>query len=231
MTRLLLCLVVLTLAPLPALAQDPDLEGRQDRLAPITRSEDGRFVRIGKAELDDVSGTITVPGHLNQRMGAIELVACATGGKTHESLFLLDVEPIHLQLALIRLGLEALRPVRFAGDPEPPKGGWVYVYAEWEQDGKTVRHRVEDLIFSPAKGETMPQQHWVFAGSKTIQGNFMATVERSLITTYRDPYAIIDNPAESGTDDELFVPNAAVLPEVKTPVKVIIEKIPGKEKG
>ncbi len=224
-------LAILMFLSSPIWAEEPDLKGREDRLVPVTRGEKENTFRFGKAILDDASGTITIPGYINQLQGAIELIACATKGKTHESILVLDVEPIHLQLAMIRLGLTALQPVRYQGDPEPPKGGRVNIFVEWQADGKKVRYRADELVWCPSKNETMPKTDWVFTGSQVIDGVFQAGVEKSLITTYRDPYTIIDNPSESGINDELFVPNKNILPPIKTPVTLIIEKIPGREKG
>ncbi|MBM3333970.1 hypothetical protein FJY63_04850 [Candidatus Sumerlaeota bacterium] len=190
----------------------------------IERIVEGRF-RIGRIILDKTSQTLTMPGRVNMQQGMIELVACSWEGKLHESLFLAPVEPYHLQLALLLLGLNHKGGVRFQGDTTPPEGDRVLIFVE--KDGK--RWRVEDWIWDLQRKAPMQRTEWVFTGSRFVsegggQSNvFAATVTRTLITTYRDPYTILDNPLPTGTDDEVYEVNSKVTPPVGTSVTLVIE--------
>jgi len=190
----------------------------------IERIAEGRF-RVGRIILDKTSQTLVMPGRVNMQQGMIELVACSWEGKLHESLFLVPVEPYHLQLALLLLGLNHKGGVRFQGDATPPEGDRVLISVE--KDGK--RWRVEDWIWDVQRKAPMEHTDWVFTGSKFISEDggqtsvFAAEVTRTLITTYRDPYTILDNPLPTGTDDEVYEVNSKVTPPVGTTVTLVIQ--------
>ncbi|MGB9598126.1 MAG: YdjY domain-containing protein, partial [Candidatus Poribacteria bacterium] len=93
----------------------------------IIQISDGVY-RLGKIDIDLNKKTVTLYGKINMTAGIIELLACTKIGKLHESLLVMDVEPIHLQTALILLGLEFGGGVRFQGDPLTPKGDKVQIW-------------------------------------------------------------------------------------------------------
>jgi hypothetical protein len=49
-----------------------------------------------------------------------------------------------------------------------------------------------------------------------------ASGSRSLLTTYRDPSTLLDNPLMDAVDDSLYVANYMVLPSSGTKVRVIL---------
>jgi hypothetical protein len=63
--------------------------------------------RIGRATVDTEKREVTIRGWVNMSDGLIEYLACSAGGKLHETALVLDAKPIHLQVALIPLGLGA----------------------------------------------------------------------------------------------------------------------------
>ena len=181
--------------------------------------------RIGKAIVDRKKGEVQVEGKVNMQQGLIELLACTPKGKLHESVLALDVEPIHLQTGLLLLDLKFGRNLRFQGDPNTPLGDPVEVWVEWQVDGENYRYRGEDLVFDRKKGTTMKHTHWVFSGSRIVNGRFAAQEDGSLITTYHDPNTILDNPLETGGDDETYEANPVVAPPKDTPVRVTIRRV------
>jgi len=199
------------LAPQSASTPSSDIE----RIGP------GRF-RIGHIILDKsalTTPTITMPARVNMQKGLIELVACAEGGKVWESIFVADVEPYHLQLALLLLGLNHKGGVRFQGDATLPEGDKVVVFVE--KDGQ--RRRVEDYVWDIPRKAPMERAGWVFSGSKFINGQFGAQVTRTLITTQHDPYTILDNPMPTGVDSSQFEVNSQVTPPVGTTMTLVIQ--------
>ena len=178
--------------------------------------------KLGKLELDLNKKTITMHGKVNMSAGLVEVFACTRIGKLHESVLVIDVEPIHLQTALILLGLEYQEGARYQGDPLTPKGDKVTIWVEWSIDGVTKRHRAEDLVFDRVKQKPMEHTDWVFTGSRTNNGIFMAQATGTLISTYRDPDTIIDNPLPGGADDTIYIVNSQIVPPKGTDVKVII---------
>lgn len=185
----------------------------------LQKLEDGRY-RIGTAILDKAAGTITVPGKVNMQEGLIEVFACTSRGKLHEAALELDVEPIHLQTALLALGLEYGRALSEQGEARRPEGDPVEVWIAWGQAASAQKWRAEDLVWDTQQGKPMRHVEWVFAGSQIINGTFMAGVEGQIITTYHDPFTILDNPLEAGADDTVYEAYKDRLPPPGTPVMV-----------
>ena len=195
----------------------------------VLKLNDSQY-KIGNAFLNMSKGTITLNGWVNMSEGVIELLACGKRGKTHESVFVLDVEPYHLQVALLMLGLEPGGGLQYQGDPRTPKGDSLFVYVSWEKgDGNHIRVRGEQVVYNIKEKRPMTATAWVFSGLRFIDNTFMASVSQSYITTFHDPDTIIDNPLSTGGDDTLYEANKFLLPPPNTPVKVELIK-PGYEK-
>jgi hypothetical protein len=187
----------------------------------MVKISDGIY-KLGKIDLDRNKKTITIQGEVNMAYGIVELLACTKIGKLHESVLVMDVQPIHLQTALILLGLDYGGGIRYQGDPLSPKGDRVQIWVEWDADGETKRLRAEDLVFNRVTQTHMKHIDWVFTGSRVANGIFTAQAVGTLITTFRDPDAIIDNPLPEGADDTVYIANAQVVPPKGTPIKMII---------
>lgn len=189
---------------------------------------------------------VEVEARVCVRRGLLELFACAEGGKDHESAVVLYAKPQSLHLALVLLGLRDKREMggggpQQIGDPTAPKGDRVLVFLEWvDKDGKTHRHRAEELIKDQRTEKTMPLVGWTFSGSEFVEevdpdtkkptGRqiYCANRERSVITTFHDPTAILDNPLTTGGDDSIYYSNEEVLPESGTRAKLIV-RVPTEE--
>jgi len=196
----------------------------QEMSSDIVRLSDTEY-RVGTALLDMNNMSLTVPGKVNMTRGQVELLACGPRGKLHESVLVLDIEPEHLQVALLMLGLEPGGGLSFQGDPRTPVGDSLFVYISWNNgDGNHKKVRGEELIYNIKTHETMTPTPWVFSGSRFIGGKFMAALEQSYITTYHDPNTIIDNPLSTGADDTLYEANSTLVPPVGTPVTVEMVK-------
>jgi hypothetical protein len=63
---------------------------------------------------------------------------------------------------------------------------------------------------------------WTFTGSIIDSTGFVADEELSLIATYRDPAAIINNRLPTGSDDTIYKVNERIVPKWGTPVKLTI---------
>ena len=127
-----------------------------------------------------------------------------------------------MQTALILLGLEFGGGIRYQGDPLTPKGDRVQIWVEWNTDGKAKRHRAEDLVYNRIKQTSMEHTGWVFSGSRMNNGAFMAQGTGTLIATFHDPDAIIDNPLPEGKDDTAYIVNGQVIPPKGTEIKMMI---------
>lgn len=192
--------------------------------APIVKLSATTY-KIGNILLDVENRQIRLPGEVNMEKGIIELLACAPGGKMHESVLVVDIVPYHLQVSLLLLGLTYGDNLQFQGDPNTPQGDSVEVWISWQWENIDHKVRGEDLIFNLVSKKTMDHTFWIFSGSRIVNGTFMADVEGSIITTFHDPYTILDNPLPGGGNDELYVVNQNLVPPKGTPVEVFIKAI------
>lgn len=186
-------------------------------------------VRLGNVLVDAHNREVRVPGWVNMTEGAIELLACGPGGKTHESVFVLDVNPLDLQTGLLLLGLKPGIPPTGLGEG-CPSGTSVDLFVEWNEDGQKHAKRAESFVFNYENQSVLPSTPWVFTGSVIEEGQFKALAEESLIATYWDPWAVINIPLPCGSNDEILAVHRQAIPPLKTPITMrIVPHQEGKE--
>lgn len=185
---------------------------------------------------------IELEGYIAASNMPLELFVCAEGGKDYESVAVVKCRPQNIQLALILFGLREGKSPEYFGDPGRLDGDFILIFIEWEKDGKKVSYRAEDLIIDIRTKKTMPRAGWVFTGSKFVDeidydtqkptGNkiYLANATKTIIATYHDPAAIIDNPTESGGLGNVYLPNKDIIPERGTKIKVTI-RLPTQEES
>ncbi|TAK56660.1 MAG: hypothetical protein EPO24_10970, partial [Bacteroidetes bacterium] len=208
-------------------AQEKTNLTKQDTAAvsnPIQKIDEFRY-KIGNVILDSKRREIMLQGAVNMEKGVVELLACAQGGKLHETVLVIDAVPYHLQVALLLLGLQYKGGLEYQGDARTPQGDSVEVYVTWSKNGKDTTVRGEDLVWDVKAASSMEHTSWIFVGSKMVEGRFMADQEKSLITTYHDPFTIFDNPLQGGANDELYKVNEQLVPPKGTPVTVSIKAL------
>jgi hypothetical protein len=178
--------------------------------------------RVGAALVDTKERTVTCPGEINMDEGAIEYLAVAPGGKTHESLLRVDVRPLHLQLALLMLDLDPKNVLTQQGDRTTPQGDPVELRIRWrDADGQEHDVRAEELIADGTPTTPMPRHDWVFTGSRILKQGFQADLEKSLVAVWHDPAAILDNPLPGGGNNAYLV-NPKRTPKRGTRVELIL---------
>jgi hypothetical protein len=200
-------------------AEEP---GAPPKLPPEAERISENVYRIGRVVLDTKARSVTCSGQVNMQRGPIEYLAVTPTGKRHESVLVLDLEPMHLQVALLVLGLEPGGNLRYQGDSQAPKGAPVEIEARWESGGKERSARLEELAWDIPKRRPMERSAWVFTGSRITDAGFGATLEGSLIACYRDPYAILNISLATGADDTVYKVNERIVPPRGTPVTVVL---------
>ncbi|MHC5019388.1 MAG: YdjY domain-containing protein [Planctomycetota bacterium] len=212
-------------------AQEPEPKEEKPAAAPEPAGAAEEVIHLGAVErvtLYPKQKRIEVKGEVQVQKGQIEVAACARGGKTHESLFLIKARPRDLNAALLWLDCKFVSGPASFGDGTKPVGTRVIVEVEWEAEGEKVRKRVEDLAWDARLQTSMPRIAWVYVGSKKLrdprtgQKVFAADRERNLITTLHDPLSLLDNPLPSGGDNTAgrYMAHADVLPPRGTPLTV-----------
>jgi len=184
--------------------------------------------------LDKEKKIVEVDGKICLDEGQLELFACAEGGKEYETLVAIKGEAWQLHLSLLLLGLKPGGGPQFQGDATAPFGDSVIIEVQWEDNGKTIRKRAEDLMFDTKTNIAMEHVEWVFIGSKFAKdehGNdyYVANRDKSIVTVFHDPLTVLDIPLASGADDTVYIVNKKTAPPKGTPVILIIK--PGTKKA
>jgi hypothetical protein len=206
--------------------------------SPAERIGEHRY-RIGRVVVDTGARVITAPCRVNQRKGMIEYLAVAAEGKLHESVLQVDAEPLHLHVALLLLGLEPGPRPRYQGDPLSPLGvrkkgtaggesnplperAWVEARVSWQAGGREREARLEELAWDIPASQPMAPVAWLFTGAAVPGRGPWTMEERSVVATYRDPDAVLNNPLPSGGDDTVYKANERLIPPVGTPVTLLL---------
>lgn len=213
--------------PLPVGVDVPAQSG--DETKPLVRRIDANLYRVGDVVVDTKERTVTFPAKVNLTQGVLEVLICTEYGKTHESLLSTRVKPLHLNVALLMLGLEGGHAVKYQGDPAKPEGSPVEIGYKVKDDGKERLIRAEDWVYNTHAKRPMLRTHWVYVGSVLTPEGFMAQREGQIVTTFHDPFALIDNPLPGGGDDTVYVVNTKAVPPAGTPVTVVLKAVAEQE--
>ncbi len=178
---------------------------------------EGQTALLGSVRLDSATKTVTATGWVNQTSGAIEVLACGLKGKVHESVFVLALNPLDLQAALLLAGLKGGDPMPAIGQG-PPRGAPLDLFVDWLDGDQPRSARAESFVWNLPDASPLPETPWTFTGSLVKDGEFKALAEESLVVTYWDPYAIVNLPLPCGSDDEILAVNTNTVPPYQTPV-------------
>ena len=108
---------------------------------------EGTIATLGSVKLDSATKTVSATGWVNQTSGPIEVLACGLAGKVHESVFVLALNPLDLQAALLLAGLKGGEPMAEIGQG-PPHGAPVDIYVDWQAGGETKTARAESFVWN-----------------------------------------------------------------------------------
>lgn len=185
---------------------------------------------IGTLRLNKLEGSLSFPAVGNMERGAVEFLLVTSFGRTHESVLRSDVEPYQLHIGMLLLG--ARGTTNAFGDLPPDTGPTETPYAKplsgdpvdievsWEQDGRTLRRRAEELVVDLGRGEAMSRGEWTYTGSFVHAGVYRAQIDGSIIAVIREPAALVNNPREGADRDEIWAVNTNTVPALDTPVQV-----------
>ncbi len=189
--------------------------------------------RLGTVLLDAETREVRCPGRVNMHEGGpIELLACLAHGKTHESVFVLDVAALDLQLALLLLDLHeggnpAVPAAEEAPDTQAPPGDAVRITVRWTDEGSAEGDEPRTaaagrFLRNVQTGRVLGRTDWVFLGSLMTEDGLAAGVTGTLITTFHDPVAVLELAHETVNDDIYYFVNEKLCPPVGTPVELVI---------
>ena len=198
---------------------------------PIVRISDTQL-RVGRMLVDREKRRLEVPIRVNMIQGILEYYGVSSNGKLHESVIEMGIEPSHLHLGLILLGVEQI--VYDYGDykkaPTVVKpGGRLKLTVKYvdPRSKKTREHNAEDWLYNrKLKGSPKPLA-WTFQGSTFWQNRYGADMDRSVITLISDQIAVIGTTDGAGNPYQGeglgFEVNEKTIPPKGTAATLIIQ--------
>ena len=180
--------------------------------------------QLGNVVFDTSKREVTLSGEINIVGGDanIEFFACGKLGKTHESILIVDAEPIYILTALGVLDFTPGMNLSVEGDPRTPTGAPVDIWVEWNQGDEVVSRRARELVWNAFTEEPMQDTPWIFTGGRLKNNQFTAQLFHNIVAVYRDPDSLFNHPLPTGTDDRTYRVNTDVIPPKGTKVKIII---------
>ena len=234
----LLPFLLLALSVSGAHAQDAKAEAAkqlaetQQRLKKLSATEyelDG--IRINAATRE-----VRIPTKVELQKAPIEYMLVHETGKTHESVLTTALSPTAIQVALLLANYqaategmltkvpEAERPKIWKEEPPAkPKANQIKITVEWKVGEVTKSAPISDWVqhVDTRKAPT-DLGTWIFNGSYMDERGFIGQHEGSIIAVWLDRGALINSPAEGNWRDDLWISLPANIPDIGTPVTVII---------
>jgi hypothetical protein len=205
--------------------------------APKVKQMADGVLDLGGVRVDRKARTIRFPAAVNMNDGMIEYLLVGKGGKTHESLFVTEIQPYYLHLAMLLLGAKG-NPVDQSLQNAPPpstisadylknapqlKGDPVEITVAWKIGDQEHAGNVEDFISNLEQKRTMRHGPWTYNGSMFYGGKFLAQSDLSIAAMVTDPEALINNRQPGHDNDQIWSVDPAKTPKVRTPVELTIQ--------
>jgi hypothetical protein len=183
--------------------------------------------------VDRDANRVYADGYIAMNDGPLEMFACPSGTKEHESIVATLAKASEIHAGLLAIGAQIGTPVTYDPAFVPATGQRIRVWVCYFDDaGKYQVTDARDWIVKIGTKETLTDD-WVFAGSfiwtdpsdnrSYYQGDVGDMICVSNFTT-----AMMDIPVASSTDtDQLeYSPYTERIPNRGTPVRLILEPIP-----
>ncbi len=189
-----------------------------------------RLDPVSRAWVDLKKKLVVVDGYVALQMGQLEMFACPSGTKEHESVVGLFTKAYHLHAGLLAIGAKQGRPVKWEPEYQPATGSEIQILALWTDD-KGVRQSVDARTWVQDLGtkETL-STNWVFAGSlfykdpDTGEQRYQAE-GGDLVCVSNFATATLDVPLQSSQVNSglLYVANTLKIPPEGTPVRLVFQ--------
>ncbi|MFD2157367.1 YdjY domain-containing protein [Rubritalea tangerina] len=191
--------------------------------------------QLGKITFDSQKKAISFTATLEHNEVLIEYLLTSPEGKIHEALFVTEISPFNLNVAMKLLGYkeskelfqildENYRPTGkyYASTKEQKQNSRFKVTASWKLDGKDASYDVTKLLENAKTQDDMPDAPWIYSGSYMINGEYKPNVSGDLIAVFTDRSAIASYSGEGRDNDELWIPRKKILPPLGSKVTLTI---------
>jgi hypothetical protein len=172
---------------------------------------------------------VVAGGQVCLNEGPLEMFACTRGTKEHESIIVISGRAKELHAGLLAIGAHPGHPVSFDPDYKKATGDEIEIEVHWlDKNGEPTKSPAQEWIKNVSTGKNM-EHSWVFAGSgffreKETGINHYLAEGGEVICVSNFTTAMLDLPVPSSQLDSglLFEANTAIIPKLKTPVRLVL---------
>ena len=229
LTLITLALPLATAQESPAVAAD-EVQHPSDKMPRLPEPEGAKAMpEPHRVWVDAKKKQVLVDGYVSLNEGLLEMFACPEGTKEHESVIAVQCSAQMVHAALLAVGAKPGHPVRWDPKFEPPTGTEIAIEVRWRDDeGKWQSASAQSWLRDLESKKSMTHP-WVFAGSgfwkdeETGKEYYMAE-GGDLICVSNFSTATLDVPVASSqaNDGLLFEANPDVVPQIGTPVRLVL---------
>ncbi len=191
---------------------------------------------IGDVRIERSTRCVRVPVEVNMVEGAIEYFLCTAYGKVHEAVLKTEVIPLEIHLAVLLLGRPGQIPESLPeGALELSEQCPVEMVLEFpavagEQEGTDVRSVPAGRLVMNHETETpLEDDVWIYTSSRMYETIFTAQRNGNVIAIMEDPSSLVNMRGPLRQRDDLWEPNAEVLPAVGTKGTLVL-RVPEQHK-
>ncbi len=178
---------------------------------------------------DTKTKSVIVRGSICLREGLLEMFACPTETKDHESIVSTHALSSEAHAAFLAMGVNPGKPMVWVGKYIPVTGPILEIEVWWSEEGKLQKRRAQEMIRNVDTDKPM-QSEFVFGGSEIYQDrhskeNLYYGDSGEFINVTNSPYAMIDIAIASTDDAEqglLYGTLTEKIPPMNTKVYVVM---------
>ncbi len=183
--------------------------------------------------VDKKDKRVIVDGYIAMNDGPLEMFACPTGTKEHESIVATIANAAEVHAALLAVGAQPGTTVRFLPRYVPATGQRIRVWVCYRDEaGKFQAVDGRSWVIKTGTDETMSVD-WVFAGSGFWKDpengrEYYRADSGDLICVSNFTTAMMDVPVASSAEasDLQYSPRTKSIPKRRTPVRMVLTPIP-----
>ena len=186
---------------------------------------------FGGVLIDRKKTTISFDAKCNQTSGLVEYALVHESGKIHESLFQTHIPPrwVHACLLLLKAKpyldfFDANITLETTKEVIETQGCKVDILVFWDHSGESKTLDIASMVYNQIYARTLDARPFIFTGSRTFHGAYMAERDGSIIAIYHDINAVINSvDIESASDDSWVAIHSSMPPldqKVRFQIKV-----------
>lgn len=192
-----------------------------------------RLNRDGRLWVDRQSKRVIVDGYVAMTEGPLEMLACPTRTKEHESVVGVLAQSREMHAALLAIGAQQGTPVQFLPEFVPATGQRIRIWIMWrDPQGKIQRTDARRWVQYTGRDKHL-EMDWVFAGSSfwtdPADGKTYYQADAGdMICVSNFSTALLDLPVASSqeTGQLQFSAYTSRIPKQLTPVRLVLMPIP-----